>query len=64
MILKIFHCVQCFNKSSVIHRDSKVLPMGSFPCDLVRVVGRFEVFIEMRGSRLRLFGFGNRFLPE
>jgi hypothetical protein len=63
MILKIFRCAQCFNKSSAIHPDSEVLPMGGFPYDLVRMVGRFEVFTEMRGLRLRLFGFGNVFLP-
>ena len=42
-----------------------VLPMGGCPYDLVlirvRVVGRS---VMMRGSRLSLFGFGNRFLPE
>jgi hypothetical protein len=64
MILKIFHCAQYFSKSSAIRPNSNLLPMGCFPYDLVRVVGRFEIFTEMRGSRLRLFGFGNTFLLE
>jgi len=63
MILKIFHCAQYFSKSSAIRPNSEVLPMDGFPYDLVHVVGRFEVFTEMRGSRLRMFGFGNNFLP-
>jgi len=64
MILKIFHCAQYFSKSSAMCFIVKVLPMGSFSYDLVREVGRFVMFSEMRGSRLSLFGFGNRFLPK
>jgi hypothetical protein len=64
MILKIFHCAQYFNKSSAIRPNTRVLPMDSFPFDLVRVVRRFEIFTQTRRSRLRLFGFGNKFLLE
>jgi len=62
MILEIFHCAQYF-KSSAICPNSKVVD-GCFPYDLARVVGRFEIFTEIRGSRLKLFGFGNKFFPE
>jgi hypothetical protein len=64
MMLKIFHYAQYFSESSAIYPNSKVLSMGSFPHDLIRVVGGSEMFTEIRGSRLRLFGFGNRFLLE
>jgi len=64
MILKIFLYAQYFSKSSAMCLDIKVLHMGGCPYDLVligvRVVGRFV----MRGSRLSLFGFGNRFFTK
>jgi len=63
-MLKIFHYAQYFSESSAVHPSSKVLPIGSFPCELIRVVGISEMFTEMQGSRLRLFRFGNRFLSE
>ena len=49
------------------HRQSVLtvkLPVGVFSYDLAQVVGRFEIFTEIRGSGLKLFGFGNKFLPE
>jgi len=49
------------------HRQSVLtvkLVMGVLPYDLAWVVGRFEVFTKMRGSGLKLFGFGNKFLSE
>ena len=61
MILKMFHS-QYF-KSLAICPNSKVVD-GHFPYDLVWVVGRFEIFTRMRGSGLKLFGFGNKFLPK
>jgi len=68
MNLKIFYCAKYFSKSSAMCLNNEVLPMGGFPYDLVlirvRVVGRSVMFTEMRGLRLSLFGFGNRFLPE
>jgi len=68
MILKIFHCAQYFNKSSAMRLDIVALLMGCSLYDLVlvgvRVVGGSVLFTRMRGSRLSLFGFGNRFLSE
>ena len=49
------------------HRQSVLtvkLVMGVLPYDLAWVVGRFEIFTKMRGSGLKLFGFGNKFLSE
>jgi len=59
-MLKIFCCAQYFSRSSAIYPNSKTLPMDGFPYNLARVVGRFEIFTLIRGSKLRLFGFGNK----
>jgi len=38
--------------------------MDVFPYDWAEVVGRFEIFTEIRGSGFELFGFGNKFYQK
>jgi hypothetical protein len=62
MTLEIFYCAQYF-KSLAICSKSKVTD-GCFPHELIRAVGGSEMITKMRGSGLKLFRFGNKFLPE